>query len=104
MHKQHGLRGVFVALAAVAALAWPALSQAQVYVRVGPPPPPHQVVVVRPGPAYVWTPGYQSWSGGRYVWVPGRWRMPPAGYRVWVAGRWVASPRGWYWVSGHWAR
>jgi len=88
------------ALIMTAAVAAPARSQ--VYVHVGPPAPQHEVVVARPGPAYVWVPGYQSWNGRAYVWVAGRWMMPPAGLHAWVPGRWVSSPRGWYWIPGHW--
>jgi len=95
-------RGALVAMIAIAASAPSARSQA-VYVKVGTPPIPHEVVVARPGPAYVWVPGYQAWRGGAYVFVPGHWVVPPAPYHVWVAGRWVSSPRGWYWVPGHWA-
>ena len=29
----------------------------RVYVRVGPPGPRHEVVVIAPGPGYVWVPG-----------------------------------------------
>lgn len=98
--QSKALRGALISLTAVAIAASPAKSQ--VYVKMAPPAPPHEVVVVRPGAAYVWTPGFQVWRDGRYVWVPGRWVLPPSGMHAWVPGRWVASPRGWYWVPGHW--
>ena len=94
------LRAVFIALVAVAAAASPAKSQ--MYVRTGPPGPPRQAMVPRPGPGFVWTPGYQSWLRNRWVWTPGRWTRPPRGMRNWVPGQWVASPRGWHWRPGRW--
>jgi hypothetical protein len=81
-------------------------ANAQVYVRIGPPPPPRrEVIVTRPGPGYVWVPGYHRWEGGAYVWVPGRWVLPPQPYyHRWVPGHWRETPRGWVWVEGHWRR
>lgn len=77
---------------------------AQVVVRIAPPPPiveHHRPV--RPGPAYVWMGGYHRWDGAHYVWVPGRWAMPPHRGGVWVAGHWRNRRRGgWVWVPGHW--
>jgi hypothetical protein len=80
-------------------------ANAQVYVRIGPPPPRHEVVVARPGPGYVWVPGYHRWDGRAYVWVPGGWVMPARPYyHRWVPGHWRETPHGWVWVDGHWAR
>jgi hypothetical protein len=77
-------------------------ANAQVYVHVGPPP----VVVEHPGPpphpGYVWIQGYHRWDGGRYVWVPGRYEMPPRPHAVWVPHRWVHRHGGWVMVEGHW--
>jgi WXXGXW repeat (2 copies) len=80
------------------------LADAQVYVRIGPPPPPRrEVIAPRPGPGYVWTGGYYRWEGNRYVWVPGAWVRPPrSGYHRWVPGHWRNTHRGWVWVEGHW--
>ena len=76
---------------------------AQVYVRIGPPPPPRrEVVAVRPGPRYVWVPGYNRWDGRAYAWTPGAWVLPPPNRRGWVPGRWRNTPRGYYWTEGHW--
>ena len=74
----------------------------RVYVRVGPPATVVQVRPVSPGPRYVWVEGYQRWDGRAYVWVPGRWAVPPRVRAVWVPGRWVHEHRGWYFVEGHW--
>jgi hypothetical protein len=66
------------------------IAQAQVVVRIGPPPPaPRQVVPVAPGARYVWVPGYYRYNGHAYIWVAGRYAIPPSHYRVWVPGRWV---------------
>ena len=54
-------------------------AQAQVVVRIGPPPPPpREVVVVSPGPRYVWVPGYYRYHGHGYVWVSGHYVSPAA--------------------------
>lgn len=101
--RYRGIRTALVATAIAVAAASPLRAQT-VYVHVGPPAPPTEVIVVKPGPAYVWVPGYHMWDGRAYVWVHGRWTIPPAGMVVWVPGHWVNEPRGWYWIEGHWRR
>jgi hypothetical protein len=85
-----------------------------VYVRAPPPPmgvvfavrepPPvrEEIIIERPGPEHVWIGGYWGWREREYVWVPGRWEVPPRGMRRWEAGRWYHEPRGWFFVEGHW--
>jgi WXXGXW repeat (2 copies) len=85
-----------------AALMIPAADAADVFVRVGPPRPPREVVVARPGPGYVWTPGYYRWAGARYVWAPGYWALPPRPHAVWVPGNWRPRHGGYVWVGGYW--
>jgi YXWGXW repeat-containing protein len=76
---------------------------ARVYVRVGPPAPLAEVRVAAPSPHHVWIAGYHRWDGAAYVWVPGRWDLPPAHHTAWVAGHWVHhASNGWYWNEGHW--
>jgi len=77
-------------------------AQAQVVVRVGPPPPRREDVVVTPGPRYVWVPGYYRYHGNGYVWVSGRYAVPPHHYTVWVPGRWVPRQGGYVWIKGYW--
>jgi hypothetical protein len=84
--------------------ASPASASARVYVRVGPPAPIVEVRAVSPGPKYVWIDGYHRWTGHAYVWVPGRWVVPPHAHAVWVPARWVHDKHGWYVVNGHWHR
>jgi hypothetical protein len=85
-------------------LAAPACAapRGRIYVQIGPPPPVVERVVVAPAPGYIWVPGYYSWSGVAYVWVPGRHALAPRPRAVWVPGRWVRERRGWYWVEGRW--
>jgi len=96
----------YLAAAALAALCFmpaPAGAAARVYVRIGPPAPIVETRVVAPSRRHVWVAGYHRWDGNAYVWVPGRWELPPAHRRAWVRGHWVHERRnGWYWVDGHW--
>lgn len=75
---------------------------AEVVVRVGPPAPIVERRLVRPGPGYVWIAGYHRWEGRAYVWVPGRWELPPRRRAVWVAPRWQRRHDGYYFREGHW--
>jgi hypothetical protein len=81
-----------------------ALSEAaEVIVRVAPPPPVSTAVIgVAPGPRYVWVPGYHRWNGAAYVWVAGRWVMPPRAGVVWVPPHWAPRSGGYVFVPGHW--
>jgi len=89
----------FVVGLGVAALA----QGAEVIVKVAPPPPVSTTVIgVAPGPGYVWVPGYHRWNGARYVWVGGRWVLPPRPGAVWVPAHWVARPGGYVFVAGRW--
>ncbi len=68
-----------------------------------PPPPAQQVVVVkpaRPNANHAWVPGHHVRRGRRYVWVPGRWTVPPRAGATWVAGR--HDRRRGVWVVGRW--
>jgi hypothetical protein len=93
-----------VAITGLAAVLVARPARAAVHVYVGAAPPP-VVVEVRPrvpGTGYVWIGGFHRWDGRAYVWVPGRWALPPKHRTVWVPGHWKTHPRGWYWVEGHW--
>lgn len=99
------MRSKLTALMTAAALVSVAapVSAAGVVVGVAPPAPLVEVVPALPVGGYrVWQPGYWSWSGARYVWVPGVYVAPPRPRAAWVPGRWVAGRRGWVWVGGHW--
>jgi hypothetical protein len=77
-------------------------ANAQIYVRIGPPPPRREVIVARPGPEYVWQRGYYRWDGNQHVWVSGTWVLPPHPHAHWVDGHWVHRRQGWVWIEGHW--
>jgi hypothetical protein len=95
MHKMMSIAFLSLALAAGSA-------NAQVYVRVAPPPVIVEHPTVRPGPHHVWIRGFYRWNGVRYVWTPGRWVIPPRHHARWVDGHWVRRPGGWFWMEGHW--
>lgn len=84
------------------ALMIPGAKAADVIVRFGPPARPREVIVARPGPQYVWVPGYYRWEGARYGWVAGSWALPPRPRAVWVPGRWTRRHGGYVWIAGRW--
>ncbi len=92
----------FLIKTAAATLLFLGVVQAQTVIRVGPPPPRREVIAVSPGPRYVWTGGYYRYGGHGYVWVPGRYVIPPRPQVVWVPGRWVPRHGGYVWVAGYW--
>ena len=78
-------------------------ANAQIVVRIGPPPPrPVEVVPAAPHADWVWVPGYHRWDGHGYVWVPGAYRRPPHHGAVWVAGEWREERGGHVWHAGYW--
>jgi len=81
------------------------IAQAQVVVRIGPPPPrPVEVVPAPPHehPGWAWHDGYHRWDGNHYVWVSGRYVEPPYAHARWVPGHWDNRHGGYVWVEGHW--
>ena len=69
-----------------------------------PVPPPAvtvETVTPSPGPEYVWVGGQYEWRK-RWVWVPGKWVVPPRPHAIWVGGRWVKHRNGWTWMPSHW--
>lgn len=93
-------KGLFI-LALAGSMAAGAFAQ-EVVVRVAPPRPLVERAVPAPGPGYVWIGGYHRWDGRAYVWVPGRWMLPPHRHARWVAARWVHRHGGWVFMEGHW--
>ena len=93
----------------VSALAFAPAASAGVYVsggvRIYAPLPPvrHEVVIARPGPRYVWVPGYWRPYGGHYGWVAGAWVVPPYPYGYWVAPHVAYYHHHPYYYGGHWA-
>ena len=78
--------------------------QAQVNIRIGPPPPRREVIPVRPygHPDWAWRPGYQRWDGNRYVWAPGAYAAPPRPHARWYPGRYYQRRGRWSWREGYW--
>lgn len=68
-----------------------------------PPEPLVEEVPEAPGVAYVWVPGYWYWSGSSYVWVSGRYAVPPAPGHVYVRSGWVSVDGRYRFVRGYWA-
>jgi hypothetical protein len=99
----HLLTGI---LLAVAVLAVPAASQAQVSVglsvHIGPPALPVYTQPVCPAPGYIWTPGYWAWGPNGYFWVPGTWVMAPQPGLLWTPGYWGWAGGLYVWHGGYW--
>jgi hypothetical protein len=90
--------GIFV----LALAAGEAKAGGGVFVRFGPPPPPREVIYVRPGPQYVYVPGYYRWTGRKHRWTRGYWAKPPRPHAVYVPGYWAPQRGGYVFVGGYW--
>jgi WXXGXW repeat (2 copies) len=77
-------------------------ANAQIVVRIGPPPPRPVEVVPAPREGFVWVPGYHRWNGRRYVWVGGAYRRPVHRGAAWVPGEWREERGGHVWHRGYW--
>jgi hypothetical protein len=79
-------------------------SFAEVEVETAPPPPPAVVITrpPRPSTAYIWIDGHYVLSSGRWVWIVGRWELPPRRTQIWIEPN--IRPRGprWGYTPGHW--
>src|SRR5262245_46605309 len=95
-------RSVLLGALAVAMSAAALPADADVYVRIGPPPPRVEAIPAPPvGPhRWVWMVGYWRWDGHGYVWARGRYVRREHG--AWRAGHWEHRPRDWVWVGGGW--
>ena len=80
------------------------IAEAQIAVRIAPPPPQREIVPARPNghSDWVWQGGYNRWDGQRYVWVPGAYVAPPHRGARWAPGHYRHTPNGYFWVEGHW--
>jgi hypothetical protein len=93
----------------VSALAFSSVASADrigISLRVNAPPPVlrEEVVVVRPGPDFVWVRGHWDWVGGPqgYIWLPGAWVRPPHLRAVWVEPRYELRGRLHFFARGYW--
>jgi hypothetical protein len=73
-------------------------------IREGPPPPRREFVNERerPSPRHVWVTGYWRHDGRAYVWVSGRWDLPPRERATWVEPRWEHRGNGYVFIEGSW--
>jgi hypothetical protein len=95
-------------LLAVASLAIPAQSRAQVAVGIsvqfGPPALPVYEQPLCPGDGYIWTPGYWAWDreDEDYYWVPGTWVEAPEVGFLWTPGYWGWERGAFFFHEGYW--
>jgi len=73
-----------------------------VIVHEAPPPLRVDVIPARPSPRHLWIRGYWRHEPHGYVWVPGRWVLPPRRGASWVEPRWEVRGGGYFFVEGHW--
>lgn len=62
---------------------------------------PEYVPLDGPSPRHVWVSGYWDWRE-RWVWRPGRWRIPPPGME-WQPPSYTRQRDGIAYVAGYWA-
>jgi YXWGXW repeat-containing protein len=90
---------------ALAGLAMPVASQAQVICTGNASPPPELPVYEQPpipAPGYVWVPGYWGIGPVGYYWVPGTWVLPPTVGFLWTPGYWAWRDGIYVWNAGYW--
>ena len=90
---------------ALAGLAVPVASDAQVICTGNASPPPELPVYEQPpipAPGYVWAPGYWGIGPVGYYWVPGTWVLPPAVGLLWTPGYWGWRDGIYVWNAGYW--
>jgi hypothetical protein len=91
-----------VALLAVVASIMSVASQAQVAIRIGPPPPVVEHYGPPPRPGWVWVGGFHRWDGARYVWTPGHYAAPPRPGVRWVPDGYDHRGGRYYYRHGYW--
>ncbi|SIO64303.1 YXWGXW repeat-containing protein [Bradyrhizobium erythrophlei] len=90
-------------LSALAAMAIPAASTAQIIsITIAPPELPLYEQPEIPAPGYIWTPGYWAYGPDGYFWVPGTWVEPPAVGLLWTPGYWGWHDGNYGWNAGYW--
>lgn len=75
-----------------------------VVIREAPPPLRREIVVERERPSarHVWIAGFWRHDGRVYMWVPGRWEVPPHARAVWVEPRWEFRGGTHIFIEGVW--
>ena len=90
---------------ALAGLAAPVASEAQVICTGNASPPPELPVYEQPPipePGYIWVPGYWGIGPTGYYWVPGTWVLPPSVGLLWTPGYWGWRDGIYVWNAGYW--
>ena len=92
------------AVIALALVAMPVASHAQLILSIGIAPPPLPVYVQPPCPqvGYLWTPGYWAYGPDGYFWVPGTWVQPPTVGVLWTPGYWGWNNGVYAFNQGYW--
>jgi len=73
-----------------------------VYADEAPPPLPDYDQPPIPADGDMWTPGYWSWNGYEYFWVPGTWVEPPQPGFLWTPGYWAFFGGVYAFHRGYW--
>jgi len=73
-----------------------------VYADEAPPPLPEYDQPPIPAEGDIWTPGYWSWNGYEYFWVPGTWVEPPQRGLLWTPGYWAFVNGVYAFHRGYW--
>jgi hypothetical protein len=73
-----------------------------VYADEAPPPLPEYDQPPIPADGDMWTPGYWSWNGYEYFWVPGTWVEPPQPGFLWTPGYWAVVGGVYAFHRGYW--
>ena len=67
-----------------------------------PAPTTAEVVTASPAPNALWIPGYWTYDGRAYSWLPGHWELPPANARSCVTAHWDQQGERYYWIPSYW--
>jgi hypothetical protein len=71
-------------------------------IEIAPPPWRTEVIGVTPGPGFLWTPGFQAFRDGAYVWTPGSWLRPPGEGFGWVEPHYLGAGGRFFFQPGRW--
>lgn len=70
---------------------------------IAPPKPMFEEKPVLQSPeTQIWKPGYWSWNGSEYSWIPGEVVPRPAPTAAWFPDHWMWHTYGWAFVPGYW--
>lgn len=102
MFMKKVLVSALFAAGAIAAVATPLSSVAQVHLNIGPPALRYEAVP-QPRSGHVWSSGHWQHDGSQYVWAPGNWQASRPGH-VYNQPRWVERGGRWNYQASRWDR